>query len=212
MIFGVVVVRMLDDALTNFKGQVQSAEGGVALFEIFDDAKCVQIVIEGEAVLVHGRVERFFSRVPEWRMPEIVHQGERLGQIGVQSELTSDGARNLRDLNGVRQAIAEVVGISARENLSLRLQAAEGASVNDAIAVALIVVAVRMRRLGMASSTGLFNMHRVVGEHGESLAVLAAFEILTAKTQRWPRKSVYRSYESDAAKSRTKSPAASRLG
>jgi hypothetical protein len=29
-----------------------------------------------------------------------------------------------------------------------------------------------MRRLGMAASAGAFNAHRIVGEHGESLAVL----------------------------------------
>jgi hypothetical protein len=39
----------------------------------------------------------------------------------------------------------------------------------------------------MASSAGVFYMHRVVGEHGESLAVFAAFEILTAETQRSPK-------------------------
>src|ERR1700733_2930087 len=117
MIFGVVVVGMLDDALTNFKGQVQAAEGGVALFEIFDDAKCVQIVIEGEAVLAHSRVQRFFSGVAKWRMAEIVHQGERLGQIGVQSELTSDGTRNLRDLDRGRLPHADECGVYERDSL-----------------------------------------------------------------------------------------------
>ncbi len=42
---------------------------------------------------------------------------------------------------------------------------------DDAIAVALKVVAVRMRRLGMAASAGVFDAHRIVGEHEKSLAV-----------------------------------------
>ena len=41
---------------------------------------------------------------------------------------------------------------------------------NDAVAVALEVVAVGMRRLGKAASAGVFDVHRVAGEHGESLA------------------------------------------
>jgi hypothetical protein len=64
-----------------------------------------------------------------------------------------------------------VVGITAGENLCLRFQAAKSASMDDTIAVALKVVAVGMRRLGMAASAGLLNADRIVGEHGKSLAV-----------------------------------------
>ena len=163
-------MRVLDDALADFEGQVQSAKSSVAEFEVFDNAQRVQVVIERKPVLAHGGVERLFSRVAERRMAEIVHQCERFHQIGVQSKLRGDGARDLRDLDGVRQAVAEVVGVAAGENLSLRFQAAKGAGMDDAIAVALKVIAVGMRRLGMAASAGFFYAHRIVGEHGESLA------------------------------------------
>ena len=73
------------------------------------------------------------------------------------------------DLDGVGQAVAEVVGVAAGEDLCLRFQAAKGARMDYPIAVALKVVAVRMLRLGIAASAGVFNAHRVVGEHGESL-------------------------------------------
>jgi len=53
----------------------------------------------------------------EGRMAEIVHQGQRFGEIDVKSEGGRDGARDLRDFNGVREPVAEVVGIAARENL-----------------------------------------------------------------------------------------------
>jgi hypothetical protein len=43
---------------------------------------------------------------------------------------------------------------------------------DDTITVALKVVAVRMRRLGMAASAGVFYADRIVGEHGESLAFI----------------------------------------
>ena len=64
-----------------------------------------------------------------------------------------------------------MVGIPAGENLCLRFQTAKGAGMDDTITVALKVVAIRMRRLGMAASAGVFYADRIVGEHGESLAL-----------------------------------------
>jgi hypothetical protein len=70
----------------------------------------------------------------------------------------------------VRQPVAEVVGVAAGENLCLRFQTAKGAGMDHTITVALKVVAVGMRRLKMAASAGVFYAHRIVGEHGKSLA------------------------------------------
>jgi hypothetical protein len=70
----------------------------------------------------------------------------------------------------VRQAIAEMIGVAAGEDLRLGLKPAEGAGVNHAIAVALEIVAVGMRRLSEAPSAGLGNLHRVSRQHAESLS------------------------------------------
>src|SRR5260221_7825815 len=182
MLPGSVIVRVLNDALADFKCQIQPAESGITQFEIFDDSERVQIVIEGKPVLAHGGVERFFSRVAKRRVAEVVNQGERLRQIGVQAKLHGDGARDLRDLNGVSQPVAEMIGVAAGENLRLRFQAAKGAGMDDTVTVALKVVAVGMRWLGMAASAGVFYAHRIVGEHGESLAFFIL--IRTAKAFR----------------------------
>src|ERR1035437_2759132 len=156
MVFSVVIVRMLNDALAHFEGKIQPAKRRVTEFEVFDNAERVQVVIEREPVLTHGGVERLFSGVAERRMAEVVNQGQRLHQIGVQSKLRGDCARDLRDLNGVRQPVAEVVGVTAGEKPRLPLPAAKSAPMGDTITVALKVVAVRMRRLGMAASARVF--------------------------------------------------------
>ena len=65
MFLRAVVVRVLDDAFADFEGQVQAAEGGVALFEIFDDAQGVQVVVE-EAV-----------RARAWRRRELFRRRGR---------------------------------------------------------------------------------------------------------------------------------------
>src|ERR1700677_2154723 len=99
----IVIVRVLDDAFTDFESEIQSAERRITKFEVFDNAERVQIVIEGKSVLTHSRVERIFSRVSEWRMAEIVYLCERCPQIDVQSKLIGDGAQDLRHLDGVSQ-------------------------------------------------------------------------------------------------------------
>src|ERR1700730_7072929 len=100
MLPSVVIVRVLDGAFADFTCQSQPAESGVTQFEVFDNAERVQIVIKRKPVLAHGGVERFFSRVAERRMAEVVNQRERLREIGVQSKLRGDGGRDLRELDG----------------------------------------------------------------------------------------------------------------
>ena len=102
-------------------------------------------------------------------MTDVVHQRQRFGQIDVQIERGGDGARDLRDFHGVRQAGAKVVGVAAGEDLRLVLQPPKGAGVNDAVAVALKGIAVRVRRLRMTAAAGVFNADCVRSEHGESV-------------------------------------------
>src|SRR5580658_6277860 len=116
----------------------------------------MQIVIEEQAVLAHGTIERLFARMTERRMAEVVHQRERLCQVYIEIERTGDGARDLCHLDGVREAVAEMVRIAAGEDLRLGFQAAKGAGVDDAIAVPLVIISIRMRRLREAASAGMF--------------------------------------------------------
>jgi hypothetical protein len=73
---------------------------------------------------------------------------------------------------GVRQAVAEVVGVAAREDLRLSFKPAKSAGVYHTIAIALEIVAVGMRRFGEAPSAGLRHLHRVSRQHGGRIALL----------------------------------------
>ena len=57
-----------------------------------------------------------------------------------------------RSLDGMGQAIAEMIGESGRENLRLAFQPAKRSCMNDAIAIPLKVVAERMRGFGKTST------------------------------------------------------------
>ena len=166
MLSGGIVVGVFDDAFTNFKTEVESGEGDVAALEVFHDAQGVQVVVKAESVGLHGFVEGTFASVAEGRVAEVVGQGEGFHQIGIELQFVGDGARDLADFQSVGEAVAKVVGVAAREDLRLRFQTAEGAGMNNAVAVALKVVPVGMRRFGIAASAGVFCADGVVGELG----------------------------------------------
>ncbi len=157
---------MLDDSFANLKGEIQAGEGEVALLKFFHDVERVDIVIKTGAVRTHELVESVFAGVAEWRMADIVNECERFGEIGIERESGGDGARDLRDFQSVREAVAKMIGIARGENLRLGFESAERAGVDDAVAVACIVIAIGMRRLGVTASAGLRDVHRVGGERG----------------------------------------------
>ena len=80
------------------------------------------------------------TRSPAWPngvWPEVVPERDRLGQLLVQPQHLGDAARDLRDLERVRQARAVVIAGRREEHLRLVLQTAERLAVDDAIAIAL---------------------------------------------------------------------------
>jgi len=78
--------------------------GGVPIFKVFDNAKCMQVVVETQAVLPQAFIESAFACVAKGRMANVMHQRECLNQFFIQAERTCHFTRDLHDLNGVRQA------------------------------------------------------------------------------------------------------------
>jgi hypothetical protein len=129
----------------------------------------VQVVIERQPARLHGAVQGLFARMTERRMPDVVHQRQRLNQVDVKLERLRYSPRNLCDFERMRQPVAEVIGVAARENLRFRFEPPKGSRVDNAIPVALKVVSVRMLRLRIPSPAGFFHVHGVCCEHGKSL-------------------------------------------
>src|SRR3954453_20119043 len=128
----------------------------------------MQVVIEKQPMLAHGVVQCALASMTEWRMPDVVHQSKGLDQINVQSQLCCNCAGNLGDFKSVRQAIAEMIGISARKYLGLRFQAPKSSRMNDAVAITLKIVTVRVRRLRVAAASRV--LHGIRSQHYLSLA------------------------------------------
>jgi hypothetical protein len=101
--------------------------------------------------------------MPEWRVPKVVRQGDRLRQLGRQARrkalflcqhIVRNASGDLGRFDAVSQARAIKIGLADAEDLRLSLQAAERRAVQDAVPVALgrmTVVAWSRRRLGMTS-------------------------------------------------------------
>ena len=86
-----------------------------------------------------------------------MNQGQGFSEIFIQAEHRSHGSSHLRDLDGVGQAIAEMIGKPGSENLGFGLEAAESARMDDAVAIALKGVAVGMIGFGIAAAQTLRN-------------------------------------------------------
>src|SRR6476660_6763109 len=70
-------------------------------------------------------------------MAEVVAEPDRLDEVLVEAQRTGDGARDLGDLERVRQPGSVVVALGRHEHLRLVLEAAERLGVDDPVAVAL---------------------------------------------------------------------------
>ncbi len=127
---------MLDYALEGLPGQVETVEFGVAAFEPGDHAQGLGVVVEAAIGRQH-RVERLLAGVPEGAVAQIVRERHRLRQVFVEGQRARRGAGDLRHLQGMGQAGAEMIAFVVDEHLGLVLQPAERGAVDDPIAIAL---------------------------------------------------------------------------
>ena len=145
---------VLDQALERLPGEVQPVERGVAPLEPGHEAKRLGVVVEA-AERRHAVGERVLAGVAEGRVAEVVRQRQRLGEILVEAERAGERAGDLADLDRMGEPGAVVVALVEDEDLGLVLEAAEGARMDDAVAVALELAAGRRGRLAVQPTPAL---------------------------------------------------------
>src|ERR1700730_13456406 len=127
---------------------------------MFDDTEGMQIVIEAATMSAHQFIEFIFASMAEWRMANVMDKRESLHQGRVQSQCIRNGTGDLRNFDRVRQAIPKMIGETHGKNLGFCFQAAEGARVNNTIAVANVIAAVGVRGLNIATAARILDVHR----------------------------------------------------
>src|SRR5208283_3598139 len=89
----------------------------------------------------------------------------RFGEVLIQFEDSGRGARDLGHLDGVRQPVAKMIGDARREHLHLSFEAAEGARVDNPVAVALERVAIGVGRFGILPAPALGDREPQTRQH-----------------------------------------------
>jgi hypothetical protein len=139
---------MLCLSLAYFKGKIQAREVCVAVFEHFQDSQPMAVVFES-AMVPHAGIKGCFAGVPKRRMPKVMCQGDGFGQVFVQTEVTGDGSANLSHFEGMCQSRPVMIVGFGDQHLGLVHEPAKGGAMNDAVAIARIQGAIRMRFFGM---------------------------------------------------------------
>ena len=144
-----------EDPVADLMGEVERASDPERLLVVSESA------VEP---LLHGRVERVLARVPERRVPHVVTEADRLGQILVQAQRSCDDARDRGRLERVGHPRAVVISLRVDEDLRLALEASERLRVDDAVAVALERRAHAARLLRQLASARVSNERTANGE------------------------------------------------
>jgi hypothetical protein len=145
---------MVTYPISDLERKVQSVP---VFLEVVDDTQGVIVMAEGASVSCEGAGEGFFSGVTEWGVAEIVAEGDRLCEVFVEAESAGYGTGYLHHLQGVREARPEVVAVRGDEDLGLVHEPAEGLGVDNAVPVALEVVADAVGRLRPQASRAVLH-------------------------------------------------------
>jgi hypothetical protein len=122
-------------------------------------------VFKAVAKLLHLAIEFFFAYVAERGMAQVMHQRQGFGVFLIQPKRDGNGARHLGDFQRVGEAVAEMVAKAGGEDLGFAFHAAEGAGMDDAVAVALKIVAVGMRRFRIETAAEMVWPEAQMAQH-----------------------------------------------
>ena len=109
-------------------------------------------------------VEGALPGVAEGGVPQIVPQGDGLGQVLVEAQAPGNGAGDLRHLQGVGEPGAVVVALGGEEDLGLVLEPPEGLAVQDPVPVPGVGGADPVLRGGGAPAPALLRQGGVGGQ------------------------------------------------
>ena len=98
---------------------------------------------------------------------------QRLCEIGIQPQCARDRTRDLGHLERVRQTVSKMVGIPGGEDLGFGFEAPKRPRMDHAVAVARVVITVRVRRLGVAAPARSGHIHRIRSQRHAAILVHA---------------------------------------
>ncbi len=112
---------------------------GIPIFDQRHDPQRLHIVVE-PAPWRHLVGQHALPRMPEGRMPQIMGQRDRLGQILIEPERPRDGPRDLAHLQRMGQPGTKMLPFMMEKHLGFVLQSPECRGMDDPIPVTLELV------------------------------------------------------------------------
>ena len=136
---------MVADAVAHLPGEVETP--AVVLQHLHHPGALLVVLEAAGAQSREHLVDDPLPGMAERGVPQVVPQGDGLGQVLVEPERPRDRAGDAGHLQRVRQPGAVVVALRGDEDLGLVLEPPERLAVHDAVAVALVGRAERARLL-----------------------------------------------------------------
>jgi hypothetical protein len=103
--------------------------------------------------------------MPERRMAKIMNKRQSFGVVFVELQRGCNRSSYLRNFNGVRETVSEMVAQSGGKDLRLAFHAAKRTAVNDAVAVPLEIIAVGMWRFRIATTSRISGIQAQSTQH-----------------------------------------------
>ena len=171
---------MRDYAVAHGIGQVQILEMTLCILQELDAIDYVQGILLvpelSQPLFLADFVQEDFSRMSERSVAQVVSHGDGIGQFGIQSEETGNGAADRYDVVHMFDPGADAVIVGMEKDLRLGFETGVGQGVEYAAVVAVEFAAdfIGFERGSLSAADGLFPM-RMPGPHGlsgESVPVL----------------------------------------
>lgn len=131
------LIGMTGDTVFHSEGEVKAP---AFFLQGLDDADALQVVLKAVGT---DLIENSLTAVTERRVTEVMTESDSLSEILIQAQTAGNSTCYLSHLEGMCQTGAVVVADRREEDLSLSFKSAEGVTVEDTIAVALEIGAVR---------------------------------------------------------------------
>ena len=115
---------------------------------------------------LHSFVQGILPGMAKGGVAQVMGQGDGLDQIFIQPQGACDGAAELRHLQRMREPGAKQIALMVQKNLGFVNQATKSRAVDNAITVALVVIARRRVRFGKTPTTAALGVTGPEGQNG----------------------------------------------